>query len=373
MARSFEEIQATGSYETDEERYIYLSELRRRGTVLGADAEQWLNDYEANMQQAQQFVQQPQRQQGQESVYNWPASPQTQAGTQLPVELGYDWEVLDRADALAAMQDGTTRYINELQRQTQMDIARLNTESARALEETRSRLQRELQAGTIDAEKFLQAQRLAQQESEFARNLALDQLIADRDNEIKQAQLELQKFSEIRQERELQAQLAANPQDFVAYEFYKRMLGDPTAWNTAQQFAGGEMGTSSAGNGPVTASGEDTIEGGGYPEAPPAYSDESLSTLGSSLFFGNQNQPYNQNLGGTGVFGTPIASPNQLSRAQVAGLSPSELGIMQSFLRGGIDMGGGKRTSIDPEDYFNQSMKSWIPTLASSTGVTRYR
>jgi len=275
--------------------------------------------------------------------------------------------------------DQLNRDFTAQQNQAQQNFTAQQTDLARSqtahLTEVDANLQRELQRGTIDANQYMQERELAQRESEFARNIALQTLTADRDNE-------LRRIGEARQERLLQAQLAANPQDLVAYEFYKRNLGQPEAWDLAQQFAaGGEAGA----NAPMTTVENpsvtrakpptETLSGQPYPEQPPAYSDEALQELASSFYDNTPgNTPlYDPKLSGTGVFGAQIKSPGAISRSQGMRLSDSEMGVLSSFLRGGIDMGGGKRVSINPDEYFQQVEKSWIPTLSGVGTQTQYR
>lgn len=225
--------------------------------------------------------------------------------------------------------------------------------------------------------------------------------------------------AEQRQERQLQANLAANPNDFVAYEYYKRALGSPTALdvvnnnggvqapstpgtpagqspNTPDPSASGPVGTGvnvgrdayyaaggdgGAGNNAVAPTvatpmvaptSSSQFSGTNYSPAPPAYDNNTLAGVANSI----QNpstQQWNPNLSGVGAFGSTINAPNQLGRSSYGNLSDSERAILTSFLNAGINMGG-KQVSIDPSDYFSQMQKSWVPTLAGGTGVnTQYQ
>ncbi|HXH05375.1 MAG TPA: hypothetical protein VNI83_02175 [Vicinamibacterales bacterium] len=282
-------------------------------------------------------------------------------GTPLQLNPGYMYQ-------LAQQEQAFQLQMQQVQQNFQAQQNELNRAFSRQMAETERRLQLELQRGNLDAQKYMQQRELAQREAEFARTLALQTLIAERD-------FQLRKVQEARQERLLQAQLAANPQDLVAYEFYKRSLGRPEAWDLAQQFAAGGDGDAqiaAAGGAGVPT---ETLSGEPYPEAPPAYSDEALQQLAASFYANTPGAAplYNPNLAGEGVFGAQIQSPGAISRAQGVNLSDAEMGILASFLRAGVDMGGGKRVSINPDEYFQQVERSWIPTLSSVGTQTQYR
>jgi len=109
---------------------------------------------------------------------------------------------------------------------------------------------------------------------------------------------------------------------------------------------------------------------GGELELPSAHTDQEMQDLMSGI----TNQPYtlyNPRLGGaTGVFGSYIPRPNEMPRRRFLGLDPNQLGVLQSFLSAGIDMGQGHRTAINPEDWFQQMQRSWIPGV--NTGTPEY-
>jgi hypothetical protein len=265
---------------------------------------------------------------------------------------------LDRALSreLAAMQADAAREIARINNDFTAKQNKLNRAFEEEMRGLDRALQRELEANRITSAEYMQGRDLAQRESEFARSIALQTLVADRDYEIQTAQLELNRVAEVRAERLLQAQLAANPADFVAYEFYKRGLGAPQDMALAEQ-----MGAQGEG-GPQNLLGED------YPDAPPAYSDETLQQVLSSVQ-GGQNALYNPALGGTGAFGAQINSPNELSRKQGMSLSNDEMGILSSFLRAGVETSpGGARVAISPDEYFRQAENSWVPTMSGAGG-----
>lgn len=272
------------------------------------------------------------------------------------------------------------KYKAELSRQTQLDVANINREYQTRISEMEASLQRDLTQKKIDADQYMQQLNLAQSESQFARDLALKTLISDRENQLQQATLELNRQAEVRAERELQAHLAANPQDFVAYEYYKRMLGQPGAWDSAQTMmgdpdSGAQPQTQQVGS-PTqtqfTGGPDDNLLGQPYEAAPPAYDDATLQNVIAGIQGGNGAE-WNPNLAGTGAFGAHIQAPNALSRMEALSMSDTDMGILTSFLRAGIQVpGSAQRVALDPQEYFRQSQNSWIPTLASAAAPTRY-
>jgi hypothetical protein len=325
--RSFEEIQATG-YRSDAERAFYLSELLRRGVTIAPDAQAWLDNYNATQGGQQTST-------GGGPVTTQTGQATTQGGDSTAAPPGYGQDLLDQARAQEKMiQDSinaTQVQVQNLQGEVAKEIAKGNNASA---------------------------EKIANLNAEIARE----------SNRIALLNAQVNQAAEIRMERELQAQLAANPNDFVAYEFYKRALGQsPTTFSSGGGGGGGGMGGGGGG------AGSQGFGGTQYPSAPPAYSDESLQTVASNLF-ANRTSPnsWNPNLSGEGVFGAEIAPPNTIGRASWGEMSDSERQIIGSFLKAGINMGG-RRVALDPADYFKQMSRSWIPTLQSGIqGVTQY-
>lgn len=349
----------TGDYVDEEDRYQYLTGLVRSGVNIAPDAQGFLNEYGSRRGQVQ----------AQTNAYVPPSN--GVSNTSLGVQPGYMWEVQAREHALS-------KYVVDLQTQTQRDIANINASTQKEIAAKDRALQLQLQRNQISADKYMQARELAQRESQFARDLALRSLIADREHEINKANLELNRLGEIRMERELQARLAANPQDFVAYELYKRMLppgqqftgASPAAesqanWDLASTMAGGNATIG-------TVPGQQNMLGTPYEAAPPAYDDNTLATVAAGIFGQQGETEYNPALGGAGIFGSDIPSPNEFSRAQGGSMTDSELGILQSFLKAGVDMGNGKRVSIDPGEWLSQAEKSWIPTMSSIGQQVKY-
>jgi hypothetical protein len=91
--------------------------------------------------------------------------------------------------------------------------------------------------------------------------------------------------------------------------------------------------------------------------------------------FNQAGADWNPNLSGTGIFGSKISAPNQLSRAEANDMTEQEMGILSSFLKAGIEVpgAGGKRMSIDPQEWLQQAEASWIPTLEGVGNPTEYR
>ena len=138
--------------------------------------------------------------------------------------------------------------------------------------------------------------------------------------------------AEARAARAQEAQLAANPADFVAYELYKRALQ-----------AGGQTPTTGA-----------------------ARSDTEIQNLFSTIL----NLPQGGLSLGTGQFGVELPSTGSISREQLGQYSPSDLGILSSFLRGGVETQPGKLAGVDPEGYFRDLERGLVPVL--QLGRTQY-
>ncbi len=269
-------------------------------------------------------------------------------------------------------QAGSEYTLAEINNRHDAEQQRLRLASEAQLQQAQGQIQLQLSQGQITSAQAIQARTLAQQESEFARTLAFNQLSQQQSQELQQAQLQITKAAEVRNERTTQANLAANPIDWVAYEFYKRALGAPA----------GEKGalTTPAGTLPVqsgTPSGVTPIAGTGtepatninaYSAAPPAYGDPAIQSIAANLFNGNSNglsPAYDPGLSGQGVFGTAIKSPNSLSRSAFGSLSNSEMSMLAGLLKAGVNIGG-KQVALDPNEYFQQVQNSWIPTFGSS-------
>ncbi len=123
-----------------------------------------------------------------------------------------------------------------------------------------------------------------------------------------------------------ESQLAANPADFVAYELYKRSLKDQ----------------------------------GFQPEGEVRSDDEIQELIATALGLNAGSSL------GTGRFGVPLPSTQSVSRSELAGFSESDIDILSSFLRGGVNTATGTRTDfqgINPADYFKELGEGLIPVL----------
>ncbi len=261
--------------------------------------------------------------------------------------------------------------LQTLQGQQAAELERLKQAANAQLAQKDYDLKIQLQNNEITQAKYDLEKRMAQQESEFARNLAQQQLEFGHKQQMDQLNAKIAEGGEMRAERELQAKLAANPQDWVAYEFYKRSLGQPSeigpgGSNVSFRAAGADGATDP--NNPTM------MDGTTYEKAPGAYTDATAQGLATALFNPTVSKDgYNPGIKGTGVFGTQIEAPNTLTRGEVGSMSSNEMGMLSGLLKAGVTGADGKRIAIDPTDYFQQSQNSWVPTLAEGTGdATRY-
>lgn len=269
------------------------------------------------------------------STYGTQLTP-TQAAAPQPTSGGVDYSqyTLDVQPGLPQKnwELEQERYwkIAQLEAQTSQDIANIQASASRYVADLNASTQRALQSGDITAQEAMLAKQLAQQEAEFARDLALRQLISDRDYEISKAQLELQNL-------EVRSQLAANPTDWLTYQAFTH---------------GGQL----------------PGVGASAPEGLPA-ADETIRQTAEGLTQGGTL--YNPQLSGEGVAGAHVPGPQEVGRYQLYNMNPTDLEMLTGFLRSGIDING-KRVAINPEDWFQQSERSWIPTLPESTFVPQY-
>ena len=120
-----------------------------------------------------------------------------------------------------------------------------------------------------------------------------------------------------------EAQLAANPADFVAYELYKRGL----------------------------------VEQGFTPEGA-IRSDVDIQNLFSTALDLNEGTS-----AGAGRFGVDIPSTQSISRSELQGLSKTAIDTLSSFLRGGVDTGEGEFQGINPADFFTELEEGLVPVL----------
>lgn len=127
-----------------------------------------------------------------------------------------------------------------------------------------------------------------------------------------------------------EAQLSANPADFVAYELYKRKLQ----------------------------------EQGLAPQTGAVRSDADIQAMFNSIIGAAPEVS-----AGIGQFGVNIPTTQSVSRSQFQTFDPTDLAILSSFLKGGVQQGG-TRVGINPEDYFQKLQEGFIPYV--NTGATQY-
>lgn len=276
----------------------------------------------------------------------------TNSGTPFVSNPGWAQSVLDQTNAQQTKVTG-------MNNQTQLELQRLTNESQQRVAQMQAEVQREIAKGNNAS-----AERIAQLNAEIQRE----------SNRIAMYNAETQRMTAEAQRREAEARMAANPNDLVAYEFFKRNLGTPSSVVSANSRPGGSSQRSGR-------SAADALNGGGAgtgaasaagPDNNPAYSDAALQTLAGSLFSGGNPNSWNPGLSGTGVFGAQIAAPNSMGRAAAMGLTEQQRGILNSFLSGGINING-RRVAINPQDWWDDVQKSWIPTLQEgAAGATQY-
>ncbi|KKK49311.1 hypothetical protein LCGC14_3136350, partial [marine sediment metagenome] len=173
------------------------------------------------------------------------------------------------------------------------------------------------------------------QKESFAQEFGLrrEQFEADFGLRERQFGLEQERFG---LERTLaEAQLAANPSNFVALELYKRSLEEQGI-------------TAPSGRGPL--------------------GDEDIQDL-FGLVLGLEGGPTQ----GTGQFGVDIPAPGAISRSQAGQFSESDIALLSSFLKGGIDVGEGEFAGINPADFFQEVEEGFIPTLEEAQDLTEVR
>ncbi len=141
--------------------------------------------------------------------------------------------------------------------------------------------------------------------------------------EIQRGQLALQEEQAADSRRLQEAQLGANPADFVAYELYKRSLVDQ-----------------------------------GFTPEGTVRSDSEIQELVDAALGLNVGD-----VEGTGRFGVDIPTTGSISRSELQSFSPTDIGVLSSFLSGGVDTGEGEFQGINPEDFFTELEEGLVPVL----------
>jgi len=175
------------------------------------------------------------------------------------------------------------------------------------------------------------------QAEQFEKQLTLEKFIADQLAQLERDRIALQEQRDTDARRLTEAQLGANPADFVAFELFKRSLQE-------QGFT------------PTTGEARSDIEIQDLFQTALDLEGEGVSV-------------------GTGQFGVDIPSTGAISRSQLRGFSPTDVGILSSFLRGGVDIDEGPETQlagINPEDFFTELEEGFVPTLPQQRTQFRF-
>ena len=158
-----------------------------------------------------------------------------------------------------------------------------------------------------------------------------------------------------------EAQLGANPADFVAYELYKRSLreqgftpqGAIRSDVDIQDIFSLALGLDGGGS-----------TGGALPEG--------FAQIPENVAGGITSLISDPNVLGRGQFGVDIPTTGSISRSELRGFNPTDIGILSSFLRGGVETDGGQFQGINPEDFFTELEEGLIPTLTPQRTQFRF-
>lgn len=167
---------------------------------------------------------------------------------------------------------------------------------------------------------------------QFEARLALEKRIADTLAQLEQQSIDLQKQRDIDVRRVQEAQLGANPADFVAFELFKRSLQEQ-----------------------------------GLPTQTPVRSDIDIQDLFSLALDLEGGESL-----GTGRFGVDLPTTGAISRSELQGFNPTDIGILSSFLRGGVETDGGTFQGINPEDFFTELEEGLVPVLPQQRTQFRF-
>lgn len=285
----------------------------------------------------------------------------TTSTTPIPVDpglLAQQWEAMltlekyiaDLQASMSALDRAETGRIADLQ--AEIDRAtlaqnQLQFEAALAFDVEKLGLSREEFDFRVDQfrQQFgLQREQFDFQKETFAQEFGLRREQFEADFGLRERQFEFQQeqFAEtfgLEQERFgleqtlAEAQLAANPSNFVALQLYRRSLEE---------------------QGLVAPSGQGSV------------SDEEIQDL-FSLVLGLEGGATQ----GEGQFGVELPTPGAISRSQFGQFTESDIGLLESFLRGGVDVGEGEFAGINPMDFFQEVEEGFIPTI--DPGLTEVR
>jgi hypothetical protein len=249
---------------------------------------------------------------------------------------------LDRSETgriadLQAEIDRATLAQNQLQFEASLafDMKRMDLsqqEFDQRVEEFRQQFDLSVEQFDFQKESFAQEFGFRREQFEKEFGLKESQFAFEQDKFAQQFGLEQERFG---LERTLaEAELAANPSNFVALQLYKRSLEE---------------------------------QGIIPPEGQGAMEDEAIQNIFSTIL-GLEEGGATQ---GQGQFGVELPTAGAISRTQFGGFNESDLALLSSFLRGGVDVGEGEFAGINPADFFQDVEEGFIPTI--EPGLTEVR
>ncbi|KKN06630.1 hypothetical protein LCGC14_1075290 [marine sediment metagenome] len=173
------------------------------------------------------------------------------------------------------------------------------------------------------------------QAEQFADRLALEKLIADQLAQLERSRIALQEQRDADARRLTEAQLGANPADFVAFELFKRSLEEQ-----------------------------------GFTPTNAPRSDVEIQDLFSLAL--NLEGLGDEGILGAGQFGVDLPTTQSISRSELGAFNPTDIGILSSFLRGGVETDGGEFQGINPEDFFTELEEGLVPVLPQQRTQFRF-
>lgn len=75
---------------------------------------------------------------------------------------------------------------------------------------------------------------------------------------------------------------------------------------------------------------------------------------------------------GIGQFGAPVPTTQSISRSEFMDFSPTDMDILISFLKAGVQTPTGDFQAINPEDYFVELARGFVPTLTPQRTQFRF-
>lgn len=169
---------------------------------------------------------------------------------------------------------------------------------------------------------------------EFLLEIALQEMIAELEATLDRERQEIERSRQADLRRVQEAQLGANPADFVAFELFKR-----------------------------------SMEEQGFETSSPARSDVDIQDLFSLAL---DLEGVDGASIGTGQFGVDLPASSAISRSQLQGFDATDIGLLSSFLRGGVETGEDTFQGINPEDFFTELEEGLVPVLPAQRTQFRF-